>query len=511
MSRKRYIFRRATRWYTSWTHIFVLLLMIIGSTFVLQRVQSGEIRPLNEPTPTPTRVPESYSQEAQTHFLAGNLDAAIESYRLAIESSPENGLLKAELARILTYSTAAQTTDAEKQRRYEEALEVARQGVIDSPDASATHAALAFTLDWYSDFHRAITRQTELGEKMLLEAEQEIIKAVTLDETDILAQVYRAEIMIDQQRWDQAQSALRYVLERAPDLWEAHRVNSLYLEYQADYMGSIEALERAVALAPNMTFLYIDLGMAWRNQANSMWNQPSLSLEYYDRAIGYFAQAVALNERLGIKDPLPYLGIGRSYAQQGEFLAASLNMNKALQFDPTNPNVYAQLGMVYRQARNYEDAIKALGCAVRGCPEEVTCDLRGCNPDIDPPITIEKMDLSASTVVYYYTYASLLSGMYVPRHPERSKYCDMSMELVREIKSSQFAEPVVLDILAESEAICADVPPGGEQRATPTPTPDPNYTATPEGEQTAGPTPAFTLTPTPGADLTETPAPGSDS
>jgi len=122
MSRKRYIFRRATRWYTSWTHIFVLLLMIIGSTFVLQRVQSGEIRPLNEPTPTPTRVPESYSQEAQTHFLAGNLDAAIESYRLAIESSPENGLLKAELARILTYSTAAQTTDAEKQRRYEEAL-----------------------------------------------------------------------------------------------------------------------------------------------------------------------------------------------------------------------------------------------------------------------------------------------------------------------------------------------------------------------------------------------------
>ncbi len=97
-------------------------------------------------------------------------------------------------------------------------------------------------------------------------------------------------------------------------------------------------------------------------------------------------------------------------------------MNKALQYNPYNPDVYAQLGMVYRQARNYEDAILALKCGVaRLHRRRNLCSVRHCNEDVDPPVVIEGMELSGATIVYYYTYASLLAGMYLPRHPVRAK------------------------------------------------------------------------------------------
>jgi len=429
--------------------------------------------------------------EAETHFQAGNLDAAIASYQEAIATNPSNGQLHAELARILTYSTESQTTDKEKEARFQQALQAAEKAIQLEPENSTAYAVHAFVLDWYASFVRLIQKDEAEGVKMLTQAEQSINKAVTLDETNVLAQVVSAEIQIDQQRFDLAQEAIDRALKIAPDMWEAHRVNALYLENQADYLGSITELERALELAPNMTFLYIQLGMAHRSRGLAAWNNPAQSTEYYNQAISYFDQAAARNEQLGIEDPLPYLGIGRAYAQIGEFFAASRNMSKALQYDPTNPNVYAQLGMVYRQARNYEDAISALRCGVRGCNAEVSCYLRTGNKDCDSPLTISGMPLSSSTLVYYYTYASLLAGMYLPNaaNTERSTYCTESTNLIREIRSSSFGnDPTIDSILNESEAICRSMTSGAGQSTT-----------TPSGLPTATPikTPTFFPTPKP--------------
>lgn len=458
MSPQRYIFRRQQRWYSSPLYIFTLLVLILSGLFVTQGFRRGEIEPLFEPTPTPTRVAYSYALEAETHFQAGSLDEAVASYEQAIRIDPKNGRLYAEMARILTYSTETQTTDVEKQSRFDKAMEASQKAIELSPDDSTAWALRAFTLDWYASFTKYILRQESEGEKLLTEAEQAAAKAIVLDETNVLAQVYRAEIMNDQMRWDQAEVAIKTALERDPDLWDAHRVNGLFLESQGYYLESIAAFERAAELAPNMTFLYIKLGMAWRNQGLQAWNSPSKSEEAYNIAIEKFDIAAGKNEELGIRNPQPYLGIGRTYAQLGQFFAASRNMYKAIQFDPYNQDVYAQLGMVYRQARNYEDAIIALGCAVRGCNAEVTCRLRDCNPDVDPPIELEGMSLSASTVVYYYTYASLLAGMYLPRDPERSTYCTDALEVISEIRSSSFGgDETIGGILSESENICTNM------------------------------------------------------
>jgi len=375
MSPERYIFRRQPKWYSSPLLIFILTGMILSGLFVTQAFRRGDMKPLFMPTPTPTRVATSFEMEAETHFLAGNLDAAVASYEQAISVNSQNGRLYANLARILTYSTESLTTEVAKQERFNQALQAAERAVELSPDDSTAFAVRAFALDWYASFTNYILLDSEEGSRLLTEAEQAVSKAIILDETNVLAQIFRAEIMIDQQRWDQADAAISDELRRAPDLWDAHRVNGLMLESQGYYLDSIKEFERAVELAPNMTFLYIKLGMSYRNLALKA-SAPS-NKALYNTAIDYFAEAVDLNEQLGVKDPMPYLGIGRTYAQLGEFYVASLNMNKALQFNPYNADVYAQLGMVYRQARNYEDAISALKCAVQGCTAEETCELRG--------------------------------------------------------------------------------------------------------------------------------------
>jgi tetratricopeptide (TPR) repeat protein len=489
MSPPRYIFRRQRRWYSSPFYIFALCILIISGLFITQGFRRGEIKPLFLPTPTPTRIASSYSMEAETHFQAGNLDAAIASYQVAITINPNNGQLYAELARILTYSTESQITDKEKEARFQQAQQAAEKGIELDPENSTVYAVHAFVMDWYASFVRLIQNDETKGMKMLTQAEQSINKAVTLDETNVLAQVVSAEIQIDQQRFDLALESISRALKMAPDMWEAHRVYALYLENQADYLGSINELETALKLAPNMTFLYIQLGQSYRSRGLAAWNSPAQSTEYYNKAIQYFDLAATRNEQLGIQDPLPYLGIGRAYAQIGEFYSASRNMGKALQYDPTNPNVYAQLGMVYRQARNYEDAISALKCGVRGCNAEVSCYLRTGDKDCDTPLQINGMPLSSSTLVYYYTYASLLAGMYLPGQGERSTYCTESTKLIRDIRSSTFAnDPTIASILNESEAICRSMTSGAQQK-----------TSTPIGQPTATPikTPTFLPTPKP--------------
>ena len=99
-----------------------LLVLIFGGLFLLRAISRGEVKPLFSPTMTPTRTNVSHILEAQTQFQAGNLNAAIDAYQKAIELSPNDGNLYAELARIQTYSSASLTTDTARRQRLEEAL-----------------------------------------------------------------------------------------------------------------------------------------------------------------------------------------------------------------------------------------------------------------------------------------------------------------------------------------------------------------------------------------------------
>lgn len=422
--------------------ILVLLGLLIIGTFVLRGIESSEIQSPFLPTPIPTRTANSFAMEAETQFFAGDLNKSITAYQEAIKLEPENVALMAELARIQVYSSALLTTDAEKKARLQEALETIDQAVEVAPDDSTVHAVRSFVMDWNANPYLAGDQRATF----LTEAEQEAIHALQLDNQNTLALAYYAEILIDQQNWVQAEQYSQQALDQDDTIMDVHRVRAYVLESLGNYGDAIREYQKAIEITPNLTPLYISIGVNYRQ------------LQQYEIALEYFANAAAINDQLGIQDPIPYTAIGKTYSQMGEFFIAGRNVRKALNFDPTNPDIYGSLGMVYFKSRNYEGSIEAFKCAVQGCNAVESCAVRlgeECTGEQanSPAIVIEGLPLSGSTVVYYYTYGSALAGL----HRESNGYCTEAMQILGEVRRQFSDEPVVMQIVQSSENICTSL------------------------------------------------------
>jgi len=412
----------------------VLLLVIFGLIFMLRSVDSGAIQPLFMPTYTPTRTFTSYATEGETHFIAGDLTQAIAAYQQALQIEPNNADLWAELARIQVYSSTLLTTDQTKRARLEEANQSVDNAIAVEPENSTAWAVKAFVLDW-------LANPGLVGDEwqaLLTQAEQAAVKAIQIDNQNTLALAYYAEVLVDQQKWLQADQNIEQAVQRDPSLMDVHRINGYVQESLGNYSEAVGEYLRAVEINPNLTFLYISIGVNYRN------------LRQYDLALEYFAKAAVINEQLGVQDPIPYLSIGNTYVQQGQFFSAGLNARKGLRLDPENPDVYAQLGIIYHKARNYEGAIPAFRCGLQGCNAQEACDVRQCDPATEPMVSIQGMPLTASTVVYYFTYASVLAGM----HRESNGYCVEAMEILRELRRGFSTDETVMGIVEENEVIC---------------------------------------------------------
>ncbi|MCK6540172.1 MAG: hypothetical protein L6Q26_08945, partial [Anaerolineales bacterium] len=338
----------------------------------------------------------------------------------------------------------------------------ARKAVELAPDDSTAHAILAFALDWNAD-STLYSDDPQQVEKFLVEAEQEAVRALQLDSTNTLALAFYAEVLLDQQKWSQAEQYINQALQRedADELMDVHRVNAYLLETLGQYNLAITEYDKAILLQPNFTFLYLRAGANYRRLAFEIPNEEA-AREVYEKSLEYFDKAARINEVIDVKDPTPYLSISRTYSQLGEFFAAARNVQRALEFDPTNADIYGQLGIVYFRSRNYEGSIFSLKCATYGCSGEESCLGRGldkCYPDLDEnPVEIRGLELSPNTIVYYYTYGSVLAALSRPRDNK----CGEAMQVLGEVRTEITSKPevyadsyqTILSIVQAGEAIC---------------------------------------------------------
>ena len=426
-----------------------ICLIVVGITLV-RGVHAGTVKPLFSPTATPTRTFNSLEQEGDTYFSLGKLDCqegkhdcAIGAYQAATGLDPKNAELWARLARIQTYSSSLLTTNEDKYQRRLQAQKSAQKALELAPDNSYVNAINAFVLDWLASVDlEEITSEMKVG--WLNDAEKYALQASTLDPNNASALAFYAEILIDQQKWGRAQEFIRLAMARenpADPQMDVHRVYGYVLENNGDYAASITEYKRAAELNPNLTFLYLDIGNKYRYLKN------------YDQALSWFEKATVINTNLGIKDPLPYLAIANTYAQNGDFFAAVLNVRKALDLNPTTPQVYAQLGEVYYKSRNYEGSIPALQCALEGCSAKQSCEVRQCDEQVDPQIDITGMALNNSTVRFYVYYGSVLAGLYKTSRPE---YCTKAEEIFARLHRQYQDDPTVMSIVKSGEEICAN-------------------------------------------------------
>ena len=460
VSHRRPLFNRRPQ--SNIYRMFLWVMLILFFVWMLQQVDKGAIQPLFQATLTPTRSADSYALEGDANFTAGNLDAAIQAYREAVRVDPNNAQTWAKLARIQTYSSAFLITAEQRKARLLEALESARKAVELAPDDSTVHAILAFTLDWNAE--SAIYKDDpQQVQKFLLEAEQAAVRALQLDNSNTLALAFYAEVLLDQQKWSLAEQYINQALQRedADRLMDVHRVNAYLLETLGQYNRAITEYDKAIALQPNFTFLYLRAGANYRRLAFEI---PKLeeARPVYEKSLEYFDKAARINEQLKVYDPTPYLSIARTYSQLGEFFAAARNVQKALKYDPTNADIYGQLGIVYFRSRNYEGSIFSLKCATYGCSGEDSCLGRGldqCYPDLgENPQEIRGLPIDPNTVVYYYTYGSVLAALSRPRDNK----CGEAMRVFQDVRNELTANPeayadasaVILNIIEDGEFIC---------------------------------------------------------
>jgi tetratricopeptide (TPR) repeat protein len=456
--------RRGTNFY----RVLILLGLIVASVWLMLGLRRGEIISPFDPTPTPTRISESYFLEARAYFDAGKLDApnsptltltpgapvindAIEAYQAALQGDPNNAHAWAELARIQTYSSSMLRNDTERLERLKQARESADQAVALAPDDSTIHAIRAFVLDWLA-FNPLV--DAEQSTDLLVEAEREASRAFQLDPQNALALAYYAEILADQQKWTQAEKYAAQAVAQDPESMDTHRVYGYVLETLGKYNSAIQQYQEATRINPNMTFLYVRIGQNFRE-----------GIRNPDRALEYFDRAAKINQGLGVQNPNPYIEIARTYTQMGQFFAAMINAEKALELDPSNAHTYGQLGIIFRRARNYEGAMSLLQCAVRGCT---------AGENEMGQVAVEGLPLTSVTVAYYYVeYGTNLAFLSRPNE----NYCPTALEVLGEVRRAYPDDPSLMGIVEDSEGICRRLQ--GGQVAMPTITPMPTDTPSP--------------------------------
>jgi tetratricopeptide (TPR) repeat protein len=428
--------------------LILLIGLILGGIWILLGIDRGNIQPAFLPTATPTRTVNSYIMEGEALFEAGALESAISAYQQAVEIEPDNSQAWAELARIQAYSSSLLSTNEESFDRLNQALSSIDEATTIDPDNPEVQAIRSFVLDWYAS-NPLVTAQDR--QSALNDAEAAAIRAIQLDNENALALAFLAEILVDQQKWSQAEETIKQAVAIQSNSMDVQRVYGYVLESLGQYRLAIEKYREAVNIHPNLTFLYIFIGRNFR------------SLEVHNRALEEFEKAAQINEQLGVQDPVPFIEIAKTYSRDGEFFAAALNAEKAIRINPLNPNTYGQLGSIYSRARNFEGAQPAFKCAVRGCTAEenqVAQELLG------EGVAVNGLPLTSGTVAFYYVqYGSVLAALSRPNQ----NYCPDALQVLSEVRTKYPEDDTLNQIIDENIAICEIVAQRAAPQATPTP------------------------------------------
>ena len=469
VNRRRTLFyqRRTSNLY----RLFILVILILAGVWFITRLGTGSLRNPLEPTLTSTRTINSLVLEGETQFKAGALNQAIAAYQqAAAQESTGDPQVWTELARIQAYSSRLLSNDADRLTRLTEALQSANQAVAIAPDDSDAYAIRSFVLDWNAD---PALDPLRTGDKraadFIFEAEQDAVHALSLNSQNPLALAYYAEILVDGLKWNQAELYIKPALELGPQVMDVHRVYGYYLESTANYRQAIEEYQQAVNIYPNLTFLYLTIGHNYRTLA-FLSTIPAQQNDLYNSARASYAKAITINDQLNISDPSPYLAIAKTYAQQGQFFAAALNAQKAIELDPSNADLYGQLGNIYKRGRNFETSIIALRCAVEGCDAAASCQAVLAGSACVGAV-VKPLQLNPNSATYYLDLGSVLSA-FAPNKPE---YCPEVVSLLTQIKVAYPDNTIITRNADVGLAICSEVTSG----LTQTPVITPGVTANP--------------------------------
>ena len=376
---------------------WAILILVLAFGYYFDQVYITQIDNPFEPTPTPTRAPESFVTEAEALYAEGKLLPAIEAYQQAINASPQDAALYVALARIQVF--AGMYEDAQKNA--ENALLLNQNNAL----AYGVHA-------WALDFQDGKNGQ----------ALESIRNALNLDPNNALIHAYHVEVLISSgfDSYAKAAEESRVALALNPDLVETRRARALILEATGNYEEAIAEYQAAININPNIPALYIGLGLNYR------------ILQVYDQAIDSFIRANSLNPA----DPLPDLYISRTYATIGEYEKSLQYAESSVQDRPDSASLRGNLGVMYYRNFQWFEAIQQLGYTIYGGTTEDGVEIEAV-PLVNDPLVAE----------YYYTYGLALA---------RTNQCGEALPTAQMIQSRVPADDNAVFAADEIIRICSE-------------------------------------------------------
>lgn len=307
----------------------MLLLALIGVALYFNQVVVPAMPPMFIPTPTPTRNPESYVNEAVKLYSEGKLTQAIDAYKEAISSDPNNPSNYVELARLQAYSG-----------NYSEALVSAQNALLKNPTNPMAHAIHGWILSLSGDY---------------LAAEAALRRALDLDANNAMAHAFLAEMLVAQGNYDDLNRAIeesRVAKQLDPTLLEVHRARGLVLLATGaeNYAEAVAEFKAAIAINDKIADLHLSLGYAYKLMGEN------------DLAVEELLTAFALNP----SDPSSLTEVSLAYANEGQFGKASQYAEQAVRVDPASAKLHGNLGVMYYRNQQMSSAVEELELAVRG-------------------------------------------------------------------------------------------------------------------------------------------------
>ena len=344
----------------------LILVILIGVVIYFNQVVIPTMPTPFVPTPTVTRMPESYLSEAEALFNDGKLLQAISVYEEAIRVNPNDEGIYLALARVQVFAG-----------QIDEALTNAENSLLLSSNNSTAYAVRGW----------ALTRQGNY-----VDAETAIKKAIEIDPNNGLAHAYYAELLGDMYLDDVgpfgvidiAAEESRVATSLAPNTIEANYARGFILEITDNREDAVQAYLAAININPNIPEIHIALGRTYRVLG----------------AIGNAIDEYTLANTLNPSDPIPDLYTSRAYAAYGEFAKAVQSAELAVSNDPTDPYLIGNLGLMLYRNFEWPDAITQLGLAING----------GTNAD---GLVIEPVELTGDDLYitqYYSAYALVLAN-----------------------------------------------------------------------------------------------------
>jgi len=164
--------------------------------------------------------------------------------------------------------------------------------------------------------------------------------------------------------YEQVIADAQTVLDEYPDQYPESG-NALYykgrsLRLLLRYGEAIKALTDAIQAVPGgseaayLTDAYLKRGVCWLNQG-----EPNLARRDFEQAAS-----------LDYEDPLPYLWIGYTHAQQKDYRKAIESYGESIAKNPAQAAAFVNRGLAYLQEEDYQKAVDNFNEAIRNEPTE---------------------------------------------------------------------------------------------------------------------------------------------